>query len=121
MAGKLLQEKLAPMDWSLFVKSETSKAKCKTAILSRSVALSVPLTTKASLLADRTSWTRVVTHSEAIAALAGGDTEHQLLDKRFDEFTGMTRTINRALVPFNAYQKLFCACSNGRLGLLPRL
>jgi len=38
MAGKLLQEKLAPMDWSLFVKSETSKAKCKTAILSRSVA-----------------------------------------------------------------------------------
>eukprot|EP01045_Picozoa_sp_COSAG04_P025473 COSAG04_NODE_3349_length_2903_cov_1.711840_3_plen_110_part_00 len=97
MAGKLLQEKLAPMDWSLFVKSETSKAKY------------------------RTSWTRVVTHSEAIAALAGGETEHQLLDKRFDEFTGMTRTINRALVPFNAYQKLFCACSNGRLGLLPRL
>ena len=59
----------------------------------------------------------MVTHSEAIAALAGGETEHQLLDKRFDEFTGMTRTINRALVPFNAYQKLFCACSNGRLGL----
>ena len=50
MAGKLLQEKLAPMDWSLFVKSETSKAKCKTSVLSRSVALSVPLTTKASLL-----------------------------------------------------------------------
>ena len=50
MAGKLLQEKLAPMDWSLFVKSETSKAKCKTAVLSRSVALSVSLTRKASLL-----------------------------------------------------------------------
>ena len=49
--GKAIQEKFAPMDWNLFVKSETHKAKF------------------------RTSWTRVVTHSEAISALGGGQTE----------------------------------------------
>ena len=79
--GKAIQEKFAPMDWNLFVKSETHKAKF------------------------RTSWTRVVTHSEAISALGGGQTERELLNRRFEGFTSMTATINRALVPFDACQR----------------
>ena len=48
MIGKALQERFAPMDWSLFVKSETDKAKF------------------------RTSWTRVVTTPRPSRRLVAG-------------------------------------------------
>ena len=78
LGGGFLKDMIAPMDWSITTRLEAKRSRY------------------------RNSWSRVVRHSEAIAALRGGDTEAHQLRGRFNEVVAERQLFNRKYLRFEA-------------------